>query len=144
MTPDYSMFPQMDEYGIFKATYENRYLGALWYSMGILVILTIGWTTPKYYSLCFLGVEKGSVVAISTMGVQQDDITQKLFLDGYHEMQQRLQPSLVICLGSCLKEIVEENVLYISYDQSFGNQFQVGWQEPLFLPNGKGGYEYGF
>lgn len=76
-------------------TFRNRWLGAWWNENGVEVIPTIGWNND-IFDMCFMGVEKGSNVAISTVGV--DDVG--TFVAGYEQMVKYIDPAKVICYGS--------------------------------------------
>ena len=144
MTPDFSIYRQMDEFNITAAVYKNRYLGALWASFGIRVIPTVGWTIPKYDDICFEGIYPDSTVSISSLGIRQKEECKKTFLAGLKTLEQRLKPRQIICLGDPLEEMRPyDNIFYVPYDQSFGNQFQTGWQGRLFWYDEKGEIVYG-
>lgn len=131
-TPDYSRFTDSDEYEILSATYKNRFLGALWSEYGINVIPTIGWAGKSSFEICFEGVEQGSVVSISTIGVHNDQECVQDFLTGYDARRNTINPSSIICLGDMVKGRDTENVYFIPYKDSFGRQFKEGWQSKLF------------
>ncbi len=98
-TPDYSVYPKMNIIEITHNVYQNRWLGILWQNVGAKVVPTISWSEPYTYDVCFSGVEKGSVVAISTIGVHNDV---QIFLDGFNEMKKRLCPRLIIVFGNMI------------------------------------------
>jgi hypothetical protein len=116
LSPDFSTYADMDKAMIISSIYRNRWLGAYWQSKGVKVIPTIGWASPDTYDICFAGVEKGCSVAVSTLGANE---YQESFLNGYHEMQRRLDPNLIICLGPEIQGMTG-NVIYIKYVDSFG------------------------
>lgn len=66
LSPDFSMYlemaPVMQLYNVFR----NRWCGAYWASKGIRVIPTVNWGDDSTFDFCFEGIEKGSVVAVST------------------------------------------------------------------------------
>ena len=59
------------------------------------------------YDFAFLGIEKGSVVAVGTVGVLNDEYAKKLFLDGFKEMVKRLEPKEILVYGNRLTELDE-------------------------------------
>ena len=67
LSPDFSMYlemaPVMQLYNVFR----NRWCGAYWASKGIRVIPTVNWGDESTFDFCFEGIEKGSVVAVSTI-----------------------------------------------------------------------------
>ena len=66
LSPDFSMYlemaPVMQLYNVFR----NRWCGAYWASKGIRVVPTVNWGDESTFDFCFEGIEKGSVVAVST------------------------------------------------------------------------------
>lgn len=109
LTPDFSLYRDMDIVIQMYNTYKNRWIGAYLQSEGINVIPTISWSTEESYDFCFEGVEKESVVAIATYGISKDEEAKKLFYKGYEEMKRRINPKLILCYGEkivpdeCLK-----------------------------------------
>ena len=63
---------------------------------------TINWGTPASYEFCFDGVQKGSVVAVSTYTREHNEAG---FMAGYNEMLRRIQPSAIICYGEPFEEM---------------------------------------
>lgn len=131
-TPDFSRFDGRDKFGIIQATYRNRYLGALWSDYGRKVIPTIGWAGPASYEICFEGVETESIVSISTLGIHSDKESKEEFRKGFTRMRNKLNPSAIICLGDPVEGMNTDNVYFVPYQDSFGKQFQNGWQTRLF------------
>lgn len=77
-------------------TFKNRWCGAYWQSLGKQVIPTIEWGDEQSYEFCFDGVEKGSVVAVSTY--ERED-TENEYMPGYNKMLEVIQPATIICYG---------------------------------------------
>lgn len=98
-TPDFSLYIDMPKAIQIYNHYRKHYLGAYWQSKGIKVLPTIAWSDKSSYDFCFDGEPKNSVVVTSTVGILSSDTSKRLFLDGYREMKERLNPSLVICYG---------------------------------------------
>lgn len=73
LSPDFSMYlemaPVMQMYNVF----HNRWCGAYWASKGIRVIPTVNWGDESTFDFCFDGIEKGSVVAVSTYMASEHD-----------------------------------------------------------------------
>ena len=53
-------------------TFRSRWCGAYLQSNGVKVIPTLAWGGPETFWFCFDGVEKKSVVAVSTLGVRHE------------------------------------------------------------------------
>ncbi len=99
-TPDYSVYPQMNIIEVAHNVYKNRWLGVLWQEAGATVVATMSWSEPYTYDICFSGVEKGAIVAISTIGAHSNV---QMFLDGFNEMKKRICPRLIIVFGDMIQ-----------------------------------------
>ena len=66
------------------------------------------------FEYCFEGVEKNSIVAISTIGCRLEKTN---FLRGYKEMIDKLNPSCIICLGKPFDEMTG-NLIVVDYIES--------------------------
>ena len=108
--------------------YKNRWLGCLWQDYGILSVPTVGWTTEEWDYLSFSGIEKGSVVLISTLGGKRDI---KYFMRGYNEMISRIEPPLIIVYGDMLPEMTGRFVNF-KYEDSFQPKNSTYHQTVLF------------
>ncbi|MDR2733778.1 MAG: DUF4417 domain-containing protein [Spirochaetota bacterium] len=99
MSPDASVFYDASIEEQWINVYLNRFIGALWQKCGLLVIPTISWGDAQSFEFCFQGVETGSTVAISTIGVKKDPASASRFMAGFIEMCKQIQPVCVICYG---------------------------------------------
>lgn len=101
-TPDFSIYSTMNVNEIRHNIYMSRWLGVTWQNYNCLIIPTIGWALPDTYDLCFSGVERGSIVIISTLGCKgrTED-----FLNGFKEMKARIAPPLIIVFGDMITGI---------------------------------------
>lgn len=67
LSPQYSVYTEMPSaihmYNIFR----SRWVGAYCQLRGIKVIPTVYWGQSQSYWFCFDGIEKGSIVALSTL-----------------------------------------------------------------------------
>lgn len=130
-TLDFSMHKNMEVAQIINATFMNRWSGAFLQMNGYpYVIVTVGWVTSETYDICFSGIEDGTVLMISTLGVNNDRCRTD-FLSGYYEMRKRFPHSTIICVGDRLDEM-DKDVCYIRYEDSFGYKDLDYWQ-PSFL-----------
>ena len=112
LSPDFSLYLDYPISLQIYNTYRNRYCGAYWQSLGVNVIPTIGWRDEKSFDFCFDGVEKGSVVAVGTVGIMNNKDAKELFLKGYNEMLKRIEPSKIIIYGNEI-EGLGGNKIYI-------------------------------
>jgi len=114
LTPDFSVYVDMplpvQIYNVFK----NRWCGAHWQNHHLKVIPTVTWSDERSYDFCFEGIEKGSTVAISTLGCRKSKTDEKLFLKGYEAMIKTLEPELIICYGKPFKEMIG-NIICVEY-----------------------------
>lgn len=101
-SPDYSLYLDMPILLQMYSTFKNRWCGAYWQSLGIKVIPTISWSDEKSFEFCFDGVEKESVVAISTHGNFK---CKEEFIIGYEKMLDIINPSAIICYGKPFPEM---------------------------------------
>lgn len=95
-------------------TFRSRWCGAYLQSKGFKVIPTVYWGQPQSYWYCFDGIETGSVVALSTLGVKKE---KNFFLQGYNEMLRRIKPKAIICYCEPFKEM-EGNIITVDYAQA--------------------------
>ena len=89
---------------------------------GIKVIPTISWSDRESYEWCFDGEPEGGIVAVSSVGTQAHEETQKLFMQGYNEMLFRLCPSRIIFYGD-VPNGCRGNIINIK-------AFQNKWRKP--------------
>ena len=120
LSPDFSMYlemaPVMQLYNVFR----NRWCGAYWASKGLRVIPTVNWGDESTFDFCFEGIEKGSVVAVSTYMASEHDnrCDQKdWFLAGYNEMLRRIEPEKIVCYNTPFPEM-QGNIIYVDYERS--------------------------
>lgn len=108
-SPDFSVFINMNKYEIEHNVFKSRWVGAIWQSMGINVIPTVSWAYEDTYDICFSGLEKNSIVIISTLGVTEN---KDVFLKGFEELKKRIEPELIIVLGKLYPEMNGDFLLY--------------------------------
>lgn len=120
LSPDFSMYlemaPVMQLYNVFR----NRWCGAYWASKGIRVIPTVNWGDKSTFDFCFEGIEKGSVVAVSTYMASEHNNRQdqkEWFMSGYNEMLRRIEPEKIICYNTPFPEM-QGNIIYVDYERS--------------------------
>lgn len=111
LTPDYSLFPEMPLWRQIESVGKSRWCGAWWQRKGLTVIPTIGWGLYPTFEFCFAGVEKGSIVAVSTLGCRRG---RARFMHGYDTMLERIEPEAVICFGRPFAEM-SGSVLAVDY-----------------------------
>lgn len=120
LSPDFSMYlemaPVMQLYNVFR----NRWCGAYWASKGIRVIPTVNWGDKSTFDFCFEGIEKGSVVAVSTYMASEHNNhcdQKEWFMAGYNEMLRRIEPEKIICYNTPFPEM-QGNIVCVDYERS--------------------------
>ncbi len=88
LTPDFSTYVEMNLWRQMESIAHSRWVGAYWQSKGLTVIPTVSWSTPRSFEFCFDGIEKGSVVAVGTLGCKKN---KRNFMRGYNEMLERME-----------------------------------------------------
>ena len=99
LTPDFSLYLSMPMPMKIWNVYRSRQIGAFYQSKGLKVIPTVSWAEPETYSFCFEGIEKGGIVAISTLGIKNNKNALSIYKDGTREMIERLEPEKIIVYG---------------------------------------------
>lgn len=98
-SPDFSMYVSMPLAVQLWNVYRNRWCGSYWQDNDIRVIPTISWSDQRSYNFCFLGVERGSDVAVSNLGIGHNREGKDLFVKGFDEMIRRIAPRRVYFYG---------------------------------------------
>ncbi|MBR6693694.1 MAG: DUF4417 domain-containing protein [Clostridia bacterium] len=114
LSPNFSVYTEMPIALKIFNTFRSRWCGAFLQSCGIKVIPTLAWGGPETFWFCFDGIEQGSVVAVSTVGVRTE---KDLFMQGYNEMIRRIKPSKILCYGQAFSEM-KGNVIEVDYAQT--------------------------
>lgn len=114
LTPDFSLWREMPMVMQQWQVYRARWCGMWMYSHGIAVIPTVSWSTPESWKFCFLGIPRNSVVAISTVGTNDDAMP--FFKRGVQAMVDEIDPSMVLVYGRMMDAFAGLNVkLYDHY-----------------------------
>ena len=98
-TPDFSLYSDMPIAMQIWNTYRSRLVGQIMQDYGIKVIPTVSWGMPETFEFCFDGIEQGSIVVISTIGVKRDENATKIWRDGMDEMIKRIKPYAIWVYG---------------------------------------------
>lgn len=99
MSPDFSLYMDMPMAMKIWNIYRSRLIGQFLQDCGVCVIPTISWAEPETFSFCFAGIEKGSVVAVSTIGVKREEASFHVWKTGMDEMIHVLEPSAILVYG---------------------------------------------
>ena len=105
LSPDFSLYRDWPLAVQLWNVYRNRWCGAYWQSRGVKVIPTISWSTEESHTFSFLGVERGSAVAISSVGVDFENPQERsLFVSGCRAMVETIEPSAVLLQAEIFPE----------------------------------------
>lgn len=102
LTPDFSLYMDMPMAMKIWNVYRSRQIGAYYQQQGIPVIPTVSWAEKETFEFCFLGIPKGSIVSVSTIGVKQDKEALNVWRAGMKEMIKQIQPSTILVYGGKL------------------------------------------
>lgn len=132
------MFTEMPIALQLFSTFKNRWVGAYLQKQDISVIPTVRRGDLTSFNFCFDGIEKGSAVAVSTLGVRNE---KSHFMLGYNEMLSRIKPSKIICYGKPFDEM-KGDIIEVDYAET--NHLSKGYFVKKtfiteFLPLHKGG-----
>jgi hypothetical protein len=108
LSPDFSIWREMPVALQIFQVYRNRWLGCFWQARGLQVIPTVSWAQADDF--CFAGIERGSVVAISSVGVVRDREAHKLFRAGLERMLEIIQPAMILSYGAVDRIGIEPTV----------------------------------
>ena len=120
LSPDFSMYLEMAKVCQIYNVFRNRWCGAYWASKGIRVIPTANWGDESTFDFCFDGIEKGSVVAVSTYMASEHDNRcdqKEWFMAGYNEMLRRIEPEKILCYNTPFPEM-RGDIVYVDYERS--------------------------
>lgn len=102
LSPDFSLYMDMPMPMKIWNIYRSRQIGAYYQQNGIKVIPTISWAEPSTYEFCFKGIPKGSIIAVSTIGVKEKENALQIWRDGMQEAIEQIDPSRIIVYGGQL------------------------------------------
>lgn len=121
LSPDFSMYTDYPKAMQLWKHYQKHWVGAYLEQQGIKVIPTIGWSDHESYEWCFDGEPKNSLVAISSIGTQKYEESKQLFIDGFNEMLERLNPTAILFWGNIPDGIDKTRIIPMGYimDEKF-------------------------
>jgi len=114
-TPDFSAYTNMEPCHVEENVRHSLWVGAWLQYLGIKIIPTVTWADNRTYDFCFKYIPKGSVVAISTIGVSQNHDE---FLRVFNEMIDRINPPLIIVRGKPINGM-EGRFIFVDFDDTF-------------------------
>ena len=94
---------------------------SMYTEMPVALQPTVRWGSLESFNFCFDGIEKGCVVAVSTLGVKNE---KSHFILGYNEMRRRIKPEKVICYGKPFDEM-KGDIIEVDYAET--NNLEKGF-----------------
>ena len=99
LTPDFSLYLDMPIALMIYNTYRSRLCGQIWQDMGMKIIPTVSWAEENSYDFCFEGLPENSTLAVSTIGVKQDENAFVVWKNGMDELIKRKKPKTLLVYG---------------------------------------------
>ena len=127
LSPQFSMYTEMPVAVQIHQTFKNRWCGAYFQSKGLKVIPSLVWGEADTFWFSFDGIDEGSVVAISTVGMRTE---KNLFMAGYKEMLRRIKPKAIICYGEPFEDM-EGKLIVIDYAKTNNITQEKGFVKPV-------------
>ena len=103
LSPDFSLYMDMPMAMKIWNVYRSRQIGAYYQSRGIKVIPTISWAEPETFCFCFEGIPKGSIVAVSTIGIKENESAYNTWVEGMKKMIEVIEPSIILVYGGSVE-----------------------------------------
>ncbi len=106
VSPDFSLYTDFPRALQILSCYRRQWCGAFWQAQGLDVIPDVVWGDKESFDYCFDGIPKGGTVAVSSVGVKNDeDWNNKegdMFRAGFEEMKKRLEPTTILWYGAMI------------------------------------------
>lgn len=116
LTPDFSLYSDMPKSMMIWNTYRSRLVGQLMQKAGIIVIPTVSWADETTFDFCFDGLPQESTLAISTIGVKQNQSKYKVWQSGVDEMIKRCRPKKLMIYGGKVDYQFPKNIITKYYE----------------------------
>lgn len=124
LTPDFSLYSDMPKSMMIWNTYRSRLIGQLMQKAGIIVIPTVSWADEKTFDFCFDGLPQESTLAISTIGVKQNQSKYKAWQSGVDEMIKRCRPKKLMIYGGKVDYQFPKNIITKYYENKNINRLK--------------------
>ena len=125
LSSDFSLYMDMPMAMKIWNVYRSRLIGQFLQDCGVCVIPTISWAEPETFSFCFAGIEKGSVVAVSTIGVKREETSFHIWKTGMDEMIRVLEPEAILVYGGEV-EYDYKGIKVVYYGNHVTDKFKKG------------------
>ena len=108
LSPEFSIYTNMPPAMQIYNHYRKHWVGAYLQLKGVNIIPTITWGLPQTFNFCYDGEPSETVVAVSGVGCTGNGDEMDLFMMGYEEMKERLNPSVILFNGKIPEELKHE------------------------------------
>jgi hypothetical protein len=105
ITPDVSITSGMSVWEKRNSIFVSRSVGACIAMTGISVVPMVRWDSKSDCEMATCGLEAGTVIAVSTVGVFSSPDRRRDFIEGFALIVDKLRPTGIIVYGSWLKEL---------------------------------------
>lgn len=103
LTPDFSLYIDMPVAMQVWNVYRSRLIGQVMQRYGYTVIPTVSWAYSDSFFFCFDGLPVGATLAVSTIGVKQNEEQFEIWRDGMDAMIELLKPKRLLVYGGEVK-----------------------------------------
>ena len=120
--PDYSITGDMPLSMQIFNVYRSRVVG-IWLrkECGVILIPNLRFNNKKSYDFCFDGIEYGSIVCLSIVGLCSKPADVLNLINGLHETIERIMPKRIILYGECtdkkfnliFKECIDNGIVVV-------------------------------
>ena len=117
LMPDFSRYTDMPLAMQIWNCYRKMWVSKYWQDSGIRVIPTAGWSDERSYEFCFDGMPKHSLIAVSSLGTQNDSEAQTLFRKEYERMVDVLEPSRILFYGKIPEWLDKNSVIHTPHSR---------------------------
>lgn len=122
LTPDFSLYLDMPLAMKIWNVYRNRLIGQIMQDYGIKVIPNVSWAEKDTFQFCFDGIEKGSIVSISTIGVKKDPEAKAIWEAGVTEMIKRIKPKAILVYGGKIEYDYPKDIDVIYFENKINER----------------------
>lgn len=103
LTPDFSLYIDMPVAMQVWNVYRSRLIGQIMQRYGYTVIPTVSWAYSDSFFFCFDGLPEGATLAVSTIGVKQNEEQLEIWRDGMNVMIELLKPKRLLVYGGAVE-----------------------------------------
>lgn len=123
LSPDFSLYLDYPKAYQHFNHWRKHALAAFYQAKGIKVIPSLSWSDQASFAWCFDGIERGSIVAVSSVGSMISKQAKEIFINGFKKAIEILDPFKIIYFGVLPDELNEYEHLII-YKKSYQEKFR--------------------